>query len=68
MQPITMPAMSPPAKLTPPLAAANMLEITKVAEACEPDDEVADSEVSPIHPYRNQAPSPLFRCPWGEDY
>lgn len=43
MQPTTMPATSPPLKFTPPLAATDVFE---AAEVCEPDDEVADSEVA----------------------
>lgn len=43
MQPTTMPATSPPLKFTAPFAATDVLE---AAEVCEPDDEVADSEVA----------------------
>lgn len=43
MQPITMPATSPPLKFIPLLAATDVLE---AAEVCEPDDEVAVSEVA----------------------
>lgn len=38
-----MPATSPPLRFTPPFAATDVLE---AAEVCEPDDEVAVSEVA----------------------
>lgn len=43
IQPITMPATSPPLKFTPPLAAADVLG---AAEFWEPDDEVAVPDVA----------------------
>lgn len=46
MQPITMPATSPPLKFTPPLAATDVDVELEVAEVCEPDNEVAVSDVA----------------------
>lgn len=46
MQPITMPATSPPPKFTPSLAATDVDVELEVAAVCGPDDEDDVSDVA----------------------